>query len=854
MNTGNSTVEANLDRVAARWRALRLLQHLAALGTLVTLGFLLLAVSVPAGWITRLTTAWVVVGSLALAALLGAFVLLIAVVVWPLRRGWRAEVIERSQPHLLDRVHTLVALEDQRREAEVKPFYERIARQAQRVLRLEPTTPRLPVRPALLQIAGLLGMLALTLYLYGRIAPWQRLARLEAATPPPATAVPEPAFELPPPAQVVEERRPWGEVRITDPGRDLTVTKVDVVPLEIEAAANEPIQSVQWFTARNGADETAHDLPEGADPRYVVHQPVLYLDELQLADWDVLTYHARATTRGSNTFASEVYFLEVRPFREDIRKLPGGEGGLAMQCLDRLTSLIHQQQQVVRQTHRHAQNPPPSPQQLTQDRARLADAETDLSQATRHLYAQMARDLAEAPIGESLDHLARAAPTLAEAGQSLRQNAVEPAQGQERAALTDLIAARKVFQKAVSDRPDAFPENDPDTPAAGLEGQLKDIAEFRDEQKAARELVQRLAEQQRTVASRAPSTGPSQYPALAAQQREIEKTLNEFRAQHPRVFQPVQAEADAASQSYSRAAESLERRVSRAREQTREAVAKTEALGQALERQATRQQLAEAHQLRDALEAEQKTFAECQNPGPGGGPSAARMDQAVRDTRQTVEQLGSLAKEPGAREAFGPALAEAFSDLNQMPLKFALNDFEQAKPDAARRQAAGHVTESLEEIIQAFDSSLPKALQQAQRDGAGAEATPQARFEQGLRQLGSLVRQLGAQRSMAPADQDRLAREALESIEAGLSEKGAGNESSQALLARLAKALEPGEKPLDVELLGRLLDALQATAVEVLRRPQDQVEEPAMTAVDPSRLPPAYRGRIEKYFEKLSER
>jgi len=30
-------------------------------------------------------------------------------------------------------------------------------------------------------------------------------------------------------------------------------------------------------------------------------------------------------------------------------------------------------------------------------------------------------------------------------------------------------------------------------------------------------------------------------------------------------------------------------------------------------------------------------------------------------------------------------------------------------------------------------------------------------------------------------------------------------------------------------------------------------KEPAVTYIDPARLPPAYRRRIERYFKKLSE-
>ena len=137
------------------------------------------------------------------------------------------------------------------------------------------------------------------------------------------------------------------------------MTKVDVVPLQIEAAANQPLQKVAWASAVNGAEEVPHDLPPPSEPRYAVYQPTLYLDELNLSDWDVMTYYAKANTEKESSFASEVYFLEVRPFREDILKMPGGEDGQGYRCLNEITALIGRQQHIIRQTHQHVRSPFP---------------------------------------------------------------------------------------------------------------------------------------------------------------------------------------------------------------------------------------------------------------------------------------------------------------------------------------------------------------------------------------------------------------------------------------------------------------------------------------------------------------
>src|SRR5205823_2552730 len=155
-------------------------------------------------------------------------------------------------------------------------------------------------------------MLAATILVFQRYLPHQRLRlarEVELAGRDKAKVELPPEIALPA-NNLVEQKQSWGEVRITDPARDLQVTKADVVPLQIEAAANEPLQRVGWNSAINGTEEKLHELPPPSDPRYAVYQPSLYLDEMRLSDWDVLTYYAKANTERSNTFASEVYFLE----------------------------------------------------------------------------------------------------------------------------------------------------------------------------------------------------------------------------------------------------------------------------------------------------------------------------------------------------------------------------------------------------------------------------------------------------------------------------------------------------------------------------------------------------------------
>jgi hypothetical protein len=50
------------------------------------------------------------------------------------------------------------------------------------------------------------------------------------------------------------------------------------------------------------------------------------------------------------------------------------------------------------------------------------------------------------------------------------------------------------------------------------------------------------------------------------------------------------------------------------------------------------------------------------------------------------------------------------------------------------------------------------------------------------------------------------------------------------------------------------LDQLQHFSVETADHLAKREDKPEVTNIDPSRLPPAYRGRIQKYFQKLSEK
>jgi hypothetical protein len=857
MNYRYTVVETSLNRAEFRWKWLKFLEYSFLLGSLLCLPVLVGGGAIVLGWITSKAVVTTGLALLAVVGFLAWAIMIISVMAGAPKPGWLAAAVERVDRRLLDRLNTLLFLERRPAEARAKSFALRIARQTQAVLVEKASPSPFPATRALRQLAVFAFLLAATLAFYQRYSPWGRLLAAEEAKAT-ETIRPEKPSDLALPAtNSFEQQQNWGEVRITEPGADLKVTKVDVVPLQIEAAANQSLKQVAWYSTINGGKEDPHSLPAPAEPRYAVYQPNVYLDELHLSDWDVMTYYAKANAEKDSSWASDVYFLEVRPFREDILKLPGGEGGKAYQCLNELSALIGRQQRVIRETHQHLQTPQAQAKLQEQDRKKLSEAESDLSDSAQHLYAKMAGEMENKPIGEALDNLAKADKSLEAASKLLGDNAMSEAQGRERGALAELVAARKIFQKAVNENPKAFedPKEDRPTPVAEPAKKLNEMAEFRNEAKAAEDFVRKAVEQQRNLERRA-ATARNSYPQLAEQQRQLAQSLEQFEQQHPQPFKGTKAESEQAQRAMNKAAESLEKKSNEARAATQKATDQLSKLEQAMRDRSMEQQLAHAYRLKKMLDDQIRSLGKCANPGenPGNSSGEDAAQRTAGEARETVNQLKRVAEQEPTRDAFGPPLREALSGDKKVDLDAKLTQVQVAPDEASRRQRAGEAMQGLSQVSKAFEASEPKALQAAQK-GDALKPDGQESLSLGLAELESLIKQRESNRPVSPQDQAKLGQEALRNLRAGVQSLYGDSERGNQILVQLDQALKTNkDAPVDVELLKKLVTELQHFSVETAERLGKKEDKPEVTNIDPTRLPPAYRGRIQKYFERLSER
>src|SRR5262249_42131443 len=154
---------------------------------------------------------------------------------------------------------------------------------------------------------------------------------------------------------------------------------------------------------------------------------------------------------------------------------------------------------------------------------------------------------------------------------------------------------------------------------------LNEMAEFRNESKAAQDLVQKALEQQKNIEQQARDTPTDSFANLAQQQKQLLQSLQAFEQQHPKPFQGAQDQSQKAQQAMERAGEALEEKASKARSATRDATEQLQKLTDAMKSSSAEQQLADAYKLKQMLDQQIQTFGQCSKPGNNVSASDAQQ-------------------------------------------------------------------------------------------------------------------------------------------------------------------------------------------------------------------------------------
>ncbi len=121
-------------------------------------------------------------------------------------------------------------------------------------------------------------------------------------------------------------------VAFSKPGRDTRATAVEEVFAEVRADDDFGVKQVQLFYSVNGdSEKTVHLFGGSKALPEVTASHTLYLEELGLKPGDFVSYYAKASdndaVQGSKTTTSDIYFVQIRPFRTDFKPAPSAGGG-----------------------------------------------------------------------------------------------------------------------------------------------------------------------------------------------------------------------------------------------------------------------------------------------------------------------------------------------------------------------------------------------------------------------------------------------------------------------------------------------------------------------------------------------
>ncbi len=128
---------------------------------------------------------------------------------------------------------------------------------------------------------------------------------------------------------VLKDQEP--SVSFSKPGRDGQATSIEEVFLEVRADDDIGVSEVLWVYSVNGAPPDTARIHATAGPPLpeatVGH--TVFLEDFGLETGDLIAYHAVARDNAPvpNEALTDIYFLQIRPFRRDFREAQSGGGG-----------------------------------------------------------------------------------------------------------------------------------------------------------------------------------------------------------------------------------------------------------------------------------------------------------------------------------------------------------------------------------------------------------------------------------------------------------------------------------------------------------------------------------------------
>jgi hypothetical protein len=239
-------------------------------------------------------------------------------------------------------------------------------------------------------------------------------------------------------------------VVFSKPGRDLRATSLDEIFVEASAADDYGVRQLDLVYAVNGGPERQSRLmAAGQAPRpEVAAGHTFFLEEFGLQPGDVVSYYARATDNddvsGAKSVTSDIFFLQIQPFRKDYRAAESQEGGPpagqqpGSQANDP-SALSEQQRRIVSGTFN-----------LARDRAKVGEDKFRQDVVFLALTQGQLRERADALAAQIKTRVAQADPTMIKIAGALEEAAKAMQSAEQRLQARDAKSALPSEQQALA--------------------------------------------------------------------------------------------------------------------------------------------------------------------------------------------------------------------------------------------------------------------------------------------------------------------------------------------------------------------------------------------------------------------
>jgi hypothetical protein len=454
---------------------------------------------------------------------------------------------------------------------------------------------------------------------------------------------------------ILEDQPPT--ISFDKPGRDKKATNLEEVFTQARAEDDFGVVSMDLHFSVNGSEEKTVNLQQLTrdSARTLTGAYTFFLEEYKLKPGDFISYYAKARD-ANNEAASDIYFIEVKPFEMEYKQAQqqGGQGG--GQGDQEQNALSRRQKDLIAATHRLIREGDKyTPQERKDGYEAVAAGQEKLRTDTLEFLDRMGRRLGgdtQKQMMEIAEKLTKAAKEMEGAPPPLRKETGKDALPSEQRALQNLLAADSIFREVQV----AFGNQSQGGQSGNSERQQQELAGLfeleLDKMKNQYETVQRAqqqqAQQEKSEAERRlEELARRQQQALDEQRRRMGQAANSSGGGNQRQQQELIDETRKAARELEKL--SRERRdaqmqeLSRQLNQTADDLQKAQASSRNNPNESISQQERALDRLRQAQDRLQQSSA--QSGRQGGQSGSSGRQQQISDLRQRAAQAASRQRE-----------------------------------------------------------------------------------------------------------------------------------------------------------------------------------------------------------------